>query len=39
MAKETEGVIIDVSRGAAESPGFLRQGRTRVRLEVLDWGR
>lgn len=35
---QAEGVIIDVSRGAAESLGFLRQGRTRVRLEVLEWG-
>lgn len=34
-----EGVIIDVSSGAAADLGFLRQGRTRVRLEVLRWGR
>jgi len=33
-----EGVIIDVSRGAAEALGFVRQGRVRVRLEVLEWG-
>jgi rare lipoprotein A len=32
------GIIIDLSRRAAEALGFLRQGRTRVRLEVLDWG-
>jgi rare lipoprotein A len=33
------GVVIDVSQGAAESLGFIRAGRTRVRLEVLRWGR
>lgn len=32
------GIIIDLSRRAAETLGFLRQGRARVRLEVLDWG-
>jgi rare lipoprotein A len=34
-----EGVVIDVSSGAAASLGFVRKGRTRVRLEVLRWGR
>jgi rare lipoprotein A len=34
---QAEGVIIDVSRAAAERLGFLRQGRTRIRLEVLEW--
>lgn len=34
-----DGVIVDVSRGAAEALGFVRAGRVRVRLEVLDWGR
>lgn len=34
----SEGVLIDVSSGAAESLGFVRKGRTRVRLEVLRWG-
>jgi rare lipoprotein A len=33
-----DGVIIDVSRGAAQALGFIRAGRTRVRLEVLRWG-
>jgi rare lipoprotein A len=33
-----EGVIIDLSSGAAENLRFIRQGRTRVRLEVLRWG-
>jgi len=32
------GVVIDVSSGAAERLGFIRQGRTKVRLEVLRWG-
>jgi rare lipoprotein A len=35
----TEGVVIDLSSGAAANLGFIRQGRTRVRLEVLRWGR
>ena len=35
----TAGVVIDVSQGAAESLGFIRAGRTRVRLEVLRWGK
>jgi rare lipoprotein A len=34
----SEGVLIDVSSAAAESLGFVRKGRTRVRLEVLRWG-
>ena len=34
-----QGVIIDVSSGAASNLGFVRQGRTRVRLEVLRWGK
>jgi rare lipoprotein A len=34
---QAEGVILDVSRGAAERLGFIRQGRTRVRLDVLEW--
>jgi rare lipoprotein A len=33
-----EGVVIDVSSGAAKDLGFIRKGRTRVRLEVLRWG-
>ena len=32
------GVVIDVSRRAAESLRFIQNGRTRVRLEVLRWG-
>ena len=30
-----QGVIIDVSRGAAKALGFLDEGRTRVRVEVV----
>ena len=33
-----DGVIIDVSRVAAQTLGFIPNGRTRVRLEVLGWG-
>ena len=32
------GVIIDVSRAAAQRLGFITDGRTRVRVEVLSWG-
>jgi rare lipoprotein A len=35
---QAEGVVIDVSSGAARSLGFLGAGRKRVRLEVLEWG-
>ena len=37
-APRAEGVVIDLSSGAARKLGFLRKGRTRVRLEVLRWG-
>lgn len=37
-APRAEGVLIDLSTGAAANLGFTRQGRTRVRLEVLRWG-
>jgi rare lipoprotein A len=33
-----DGVIIDVSQGAARSLGFVTAGRARVRIEVLRWG-
>jgi rare lipoprotein A len=32
------GVLIDLSRGAARRLDFIREGRARVRLEVLRWG-
>jgi rare lipoprotein A len=35
---QAKGVVIDLSSGAATNLGFIRQGRTRVRLEVLRWG-
>lgn len=33
-----DGVVIDLSRGAARSLDFIDEGRTRVRIEVLRWG-
>jgi rare lipoprotein A len=33
-----DGVIIDLSRRAAEVLQFIPQGRARVRVEVLAWG-
>ncbi len=33
-----EGVIIDLSQGAAEQLGMVKDGRTQVRVEVLEWG-
>jgi rare lipoprotein A len=33
-----EGVVIDVSYGAAQALNFVQAGRTRVRIEVLRWG-
>lgn len=35
---QADGVIIDLSRGAAERLGFIQDGRARVRLEVLSLG-
>jgi len=37
-ARQADGLIIDVSRRAAEVLGFIQRGRTRVRVEVLSWG-
>jgi rare lipoprotein A len=37
-ANRAEGVIIDLSRAAAEALGMVRDGRTKVRVEVLEWG-
>jgi peptidoglycan lytic transglycosylase len=33
------GVIIDLSKGAARQLDFVREGRERVRVEVLEWGK
>ena len=35
---QNEGVIIDLSRKAADRLDFIRAGRARVRIEVLRWG-
>jgi rare lipoprotein A len=35
---QAAGVVIDLSYGAAQALGFIQDGRTRVRLEVLQWG-
>lgn len=36
---QAKGIIIDLSRRAAEVLGFIQQGHARVRLEVLKWGK
>jgi len=36
---QRQGVIIDVSERAAEVLGLVRDGRHRVKVEVLQWGR
>ena len=33
-----DGVIVDVSRRAAADLGIIRDGRARVRVDVLKWG-
>jgi rare lipoprotein A len=37
-AARQEGVIIDLSRAAADALGFVKDGRAKVRLDVLRWG-
>jgi rare lipoprotein A len=37
--EQAKGLIIDVSRAAAEELGFIREGKVRVRVEVLEWGK
>lgn len=34
-----KGIIIDLSRGAAEELGMVRKGRAQVKIEVLVWGK
>jgi len=34
-----EGVIIDLSKGAAEKLKMVKDGRVRVKVEVLQWGK
>lgn len=36
---QATGVIIDVSQGAAQRLGFVRDGRAHVRIEVVAWGK
>jgi rare lipoprotein A len=38
QSSRAESVLIDLSYGAAQRLGFVQNGRTRVRLEVLRWG-
>lgn len=33
-----EGVVIDLSKGAAKKLGMVKDGRVQVRIEVLRWG-
>ena len=35
----SRGVIIDLSSGSAKVLGFIKRGVTKVRLEVLKWGK
>ena len=37
-SRRRSGVIIDLSRAAARRLRIVEEGRTRVRLEVLEWG-
>lgn len=36
--KEAESSLIDLSRAAAEQLGMVKEGRVRVRTEVVGWG-
>jgi rare lipoprotein A len=36
--QQADGLVIDLSRRAAQALGFIQHGRTRVRLDVLAWG-
>lgn len=33
------GVMLDLSEGAAAHLAFIRQGRTKIRMDILSWGR
>ena len=35
---QAAGILIDLSYGAAQTLDFIRDGQTRVRLDVLQWG-
>ena len=38
LEHQHQGVIIDVSEGVANRLEFRRKGKTRVKVEVLEWG-
>jgi rare lipoprotein A len=38
-AHRAKGIIIDLSRGAAEKLHMVKKGRALVKLEVLEWGK
>lgn len=38
-AQRKKGIIIDLSRAAAEKIGMIRKGKTLVRVEVMKWGK
>jgi rare lipoprotein A len=38
LEHQERGVIIDVSEGVATRLGFRQRGKTRVKVEVLEWG-
>lgn len=38
-SQRKKGIIIDVSRAAAEKLGMVKRGRARVKLKVLEWGK
>ena len=35
---QKRGVVIDLSTAAAKKLGFIKQGKTKVRIDVLKWG-
>jgi rare lipoprotein A (peptidoglycan hydrolase) len=37
--EQAKGIIIDLSRAAARDLDFIKEGKARVRVEVLDWGK
>jgi rare lipoprotein A len=37
-SNQNDGVIIDLSRAAAKQLGMIRDGRVKVKVEVLEWG-
>jgi rare lipoprotein A len=34
-----KGIIIDLSRAAAEKLGMIHRGKAKVKVEVVDWGK